>query len=186
MGSSEIERAPWWRRRLADLLDGAIGAAVAWSLRDWFSARRTGTALSLLAPGGELVREQLASPGQRLAGVRTVDRRTGRRLQLWRTLLLIGVRVGGQLATARFAASVDAPGREHAAEALEARVDAARRAHEGDPAAADAAAREAFARSRVPGPGLAFTLGPFIAAGVINNRLRRRLAPTVEVRASRD
>ena len=41
------------------------------------------------------MRTQIASPGERLSGVRTVDRRTGRRVALWRTLLLVTVRAAG-------------------------------------------------------------------------------------------
>jgi hypothetical protein len=132
------------------------------------------------------VREQLVSPGQRLAGVRTVDRRTGRRVALWRTLVLVGVRTGGQLAAARLAPPVLTPERERAAEAMRAEVDEVRRKHRDDPAAMQAEMREVHARHRVPGPNLAAAIGPSLALAAINNRLQRRLAPIVEARAPRD
>jgi hypothetical protein len=82
MTNAEISPAPPWRRALAAIADIAIVGGVAWLWR-----RRAGSAAGvgrtrwapLLRPSGEMVREQLGSPGQHLLGVRTVDRRTGRR-----------------------------------------------------------------------------------------------------------
>ena len=107
MPRSVIDPAPPWRRMLAGGVDAAIvGGAV------WFSRRQSPGAherasrwAPLFGPTSELVREQIGSPGQRLLGLRTVDRRTGRRLELWRTLVLVGVSVGGPAAGATPGAS---------------------------------------------------------------------------------
>jgi hypothetical protein len=182
MLDADIERAPWPRRTLANLVDAAIAGGVAWSLR----ARAAGAAreaLSLLAPGGELIREQLASPGQRLAGVRTVDRRTGRRLALWRTLVLIGVRVGGQLVVSRVTPAAPTAERNRALATVREETEAARREHAGDPEALREALLAVHRRHRIPSPNFAGLLAPALTVAFLNRRLRRRLAPTVEVRA---
>ncbi len=180
MASADLQRASRWRTTLAGLLDAGLVAGVLWTLRSGSGlGRGARTAGALLAPTSDFVREQLASPGQRLLGIRTVDRRTGRRVALWRTALLLGVRAGGQLAAARLApATPDAAARAQ----LETELAEARRLHEGNPAALQSALTAIYERHSTDFAGLPRAIAPTLATGVLNRRLRRRLAPTVEVR----
>ncbi len=50
----------------------------------------------------------------------------------------------------------------------------------------EAELQAAYARHRLAVPSLPRTVAPSLVAGVLNARLRRRLAPTVEVLARRD
>jgi hypothetical protein len=111
MDGSKPEPAPRWRRVLAALVDMALTAAIVWMLRARAGAGAAANErmrwLSVLPP--ELIREQLGSPGQRMLQVRTVDRRTGRRVALWRSLVLVGARMGGHLLARRAAANLGPP-----------------------------------------------------------------------------
>src|SRR4051812_15506854 len=115
MGKPDITPAARWRRVLAGIVDVAIVGCPAWIWR-----RRAASAagagrtrwMQLLGELGEPIREQLGSPGQRLLGVRTVDRRTGRRVELWRTLVLLGAGGGGQLLVRRLTPPVQTPEQE--------------------------------------------------------------------------
>jgi uncharacterized RDD family membrane protein YckC len=147
MSQEEVTPAPGWRRTLAGLIDVAIAGSVAWRLRPRVGSAtvsRQNRSAALFGPVAELVREQLGTPGQRLLGVRTVDRRTGRRVELWRTLVLFGARIGGQLLARRLTPAVQTPEQE---------------------------------RQREPWR----FIGPWLAFGLLNSALRRRLAPTTEV-----
>ena len=84
---------------LAGLVDAALLAGIACAFRGRRQGPPAARALALLGSAGEFAREQIASPGQRLLGVRTVDRRTGRRTELWRTGLLLGASVAGRRLT---------------------------------------------------------------------------------------
>jgi hypothetical protein len=107
MDGTEPKAAPRLRRVLAALVDMALTAAVVWMLRARAAADERTRWLSVLPP--ELIREQLGSPGRRMLGLRTVDRRTGRRVALWRSLALVGARMGGQLLARRIAPPPGSP-----------------------------------------------------------------------------
>jgi len=184
MPSESYVRAPRWRTTLAGLLDAGLLGGVLWVARGRETARPVRLAASLLAPTGEFVREQLASPGQRLLGVRTVDRRTGRRLDLWRTGTLVGFAALAQLLERRLRPGAD-PAGEARRSALAAEIGAIGERYRDDPARRDAEFRRAALDSGLPPvlPGLARIAGAGIALGAARRRLRRRLAPTVEVLA---
>src|SRR5947209_1105985 len=185
MTSTEISAAPRSRRALAGLADVAIVGGVAWlSRRRAGSSTRSGKArwAPLFGPSGEAVREQLGSPGQRLFGVRTVDRRSGRRVELWRTLVLLGTGVGGQLLMRRLTPIGQTPEQERERERF---MEELRAVNERHPAGAPERDAELSAlMPRHPGPiavNPSRAMAASLAVGLINNRLRRRLAPTTEV-----
>lgn len=184
MAEPSYIRAPRWRTALAGLVDVAISGAALRLLQSRAPGRPARIAGALLAPTGELVREQLASPGQRLFAVRTVDRRTGRRTELWRTLVLVGFAGGVQLAERRLRPGVDAAGEGRRAE-LAARMKDISERYREEPARRDAEFRSAALQSGLPPiwPGLVRIAGGGLLAGAARRRLRRRLAPTVEVLA---
>jgi hypothetical protein len=187
MGKPDITPAPRWRRVLAGIADAAIVGGPAWLWRRRAaSAAGAGRArwLPLLVRLGEPIREQLGSPGQRLLGVRTVDRRTGRRVELWRTLVLLGAGVGGQLLERRLTPPVQTPEREREHKRYWAELDAISERHPAGSPERQAAQRALFADH--PGPLVLNpwrSIGPFVAIGLLNNLLRRRLAWTTEVLA---
>jgi hypothetical protein len=188
MSSEETSPAPRWRRALAGLADIAIVVGVAWLRRRRGDARGPGDArlASLSGSAGELIREQLGSPGQRLFGVRTVDRRTGERVTPWRTLLLFGARAGGELLVGRLARVGQTPERERERERFMEEMRALNKRH--PPGSPGRNAELSALTERSPGPVIA-NPAPAMAAGLamalINSRLRRRLAPTTEVAVRR-
>jgi hypothetical protein len=180
MSSEETSPAPRWRRALAGLADVAIVVGVAWLRRRRGDARAPGGArlASLSGSAGERIREQLGSPGQRLFGVRTVDRRTGERVALWRTLLLFGARAGGELLVRRL---VQTPERERERERFMEEMRALNERHPPGSPGRDAELSALTERS--PGPVIANpapAMAAALAMALINSRLRR-LAPTTEV-----
>jgi hypothetical protein len=183
MKSSPVEAAPWWRRMLAGVVDAAIVGGAGWLLRRQSSGTNTRTTswAPLLAPIPELVREQLGSPGQRLLGLRTVDRRTGRRLELWRTVAIFGTTLGGRAVMRRLAPSPPTPSQARDQREFLDELNAIHERHREDPDALQAQRRQLFARQQPVRVTLLSTAGPVLAAGLLNNRLRRRLAPTTEV-----
>jgi len=174
------EPAPRWRRMLADALDAAMLAAAA---RAWRGrAVRAGArhqSWGLLGRSADFLGVQLRSPGERLLGIRTVDRRTGRRVALWRTLLLSGCRLGGGLLLRRLVA--ESPEDERQREWFTTETHAILERHPQASSARDAE-REALAE-RYSGRGPLRTVGPWIAFGLLTAGLRRRLEPTVQVLA---
>jgi hypothetical protein len=131
------------------------------------------------------VREQLGSPGQRLLGLRTVDRRTGRRLELWRTLAVLGAALGGRAVMRRVAPSAPTPSQERDRREFLDELNAIHERHREDPDALQAERRRLFERQQPVTATLLGAAGPTLAAGLFNNRLRRRLAPTTEARIRR-
>jgi hypothetical protein len=133
-------------------------------------------------PASALLRQQFGSPGQRLLGLRTVDRRTGQRMGPLRSLSMFGVGVGGVLATRRFI-PLETP--EHVRERgrMKAEMKAIAQRHPHDPETRRQELLALFGRTEVPsaGPMLAASVG----VGLVNALLRRRIAPTVEISAER-
>jgi hypothetical protein len=92
--TSKPSSAPRVRQTMAGLIDAGVMAlpTAIYGLRAWRArgterpAARPPDWMRLLAPAFAVLGEQVGTPGGWIAGVMTVDRRTGRRLALWRTL----------------------------------------------------------------------------------------------------
>ena len=178
--------APGWRRASAVLVDAALGAALKWTLRrgrgeptglrDVLS-RTESPWLTLVEPSSDLVREQLGSPGQRLLGIRSVDRRTGVRLSLWRSLAMAATGFAVAALARRQARAAVSPERVRQREALMREWRAIGERHADDPRARDAAREQLAASQNVA----ASSCAPVLALGLLSALLRRRIAPTTEV-----
>jgi hypothetical protein len=176
------ERAPAWRRTGANLVDMALFGGLFWLARSRGLLREKSLGARVAALPAELLREQLRSPGQWLLGTLTVDRRTGHRLALWRTLALIGFRAAGAEITRRLEPVRD-PELERERQVVGEDIGVIMRRHPQASPEREAALRDAYARHQVTLPSLPRAVAPSLVAGLLNGRLRRRLAPTVEVLA---
>jgi hypothetical protein len=184
--SGEIRPAPAVRRMLAGAIDAAIvaGATRLWRHRQGGGNARAARSTGLFEPALQSLRQQLRSPGQRLLGVRTVDRRTGRRLELWRTLVLLGVGVARVTLVRRLAPPKLTPEQERDRRGFLDELNAIQARHPDDEAARESERQQLFARQHNQLPDiLRRTAVPALALGLLNKRLRRRLAPTTEVLA---
>jgi hypothetical protein len=185
--------APRSRRMLAGAIDSATAFAIGRGLKrfggprppaggDRPDGRAAATlALGVLGPSSDLVRQQLGSPGQRVLGLRTVDRRTGERVARSRTLLLVALGIADQALAARQKPGPD-PQLEAEQERFRSEIAAIHERHRDDPAARDAALRRAYEQR--PGPvkiDLAHLPVPRLAVVLLAAIARRRLAPTTEV-----
>jgi hypothetical protein len=132
-----------------------------------------------------VLREQLRSPGQRLLGTQTVDRRTGRRLALWRTLVVVGSRAAGAEVTRRLQ-PVRTPELDREREAAGAEIAEIMRRHPQASPAREAELQAAHTRHRHTAPSLPRAVAPSLVVGLLTARLHRRLAPTAEVLARGD
>jgi hypothetical protein len=168
-----------------------IGVSWWWRNRGVSSTRRSETAggtqrLPLRSSVKAVVYEQLGSPGAWVAGVRTVDRRTGRRVALWRTVLIASARLGTQAAAKRLAKpSPPISEAEHAERARA--LQAIRERFPDDEDARNAALTDHYREHQVTvkanlGTPLAISIG----SSLLNSRLRRHLAPTMLVRRPRE
>jgi hypothetical protein len=109
--------APRVRQTLAGLVDAAVLALpTAFYWRRAWRARKTGRPaarppswMGMLAPAAAVLGEQVGTPGGWIMGVRTVDRRTGRRLELWRTLTVALVQLATRLLSRRLRPRSAAP-----------------------------------------------------------------------------
>jgi hypothetical protein len=185
--NTKIRSAPRVRRMLAGALDAAIVAGATWLWRrrrgDGENAR-SARWMGLLEPVTESLRQQLRSPGQLLLGVRTVDRRTGRRLELWRTLALLGVGVARITLVRHLAPRPLTPEQERARSGFLEELNAIQARHPDDERAREAERQQLFERQHNQLPDiLRRTAVPALALGLLNSRLRRRFAPTTEVLA---
>jgi hypothetical protein len=163
------------RTLAAGAVDAAIAAGVVRAVGSRSASLARGVAIS-----AEIVREQVRSPGQRLLGLRTVDRRTGARVAPWRSLLIAGAGVGGQALVGRLAPKSDPvlEGGDYLREA-----DELHRLHADDEQARRQALASFHQQHQVP---VARVVLPMVAVGLLNIGLRRRLAPTRQVRAGED
>jgi hypothetical protein len=186
--SDEIRPAPRVRRMLAGALDAALVAGGTWLWRRRQAGGgenpRAARWTAVLEPATQSVREQLRSPGQLLLGLRTVDRRTGRRLELWRTLVLLGVGVARPILMRHLSPLQLTPEQERDRSGFLDELNAIQERHPDDESAREAERQRLFARQHNQLPDiLRRTAVPALALGLLNSRLRRRLAPTTEVLA---
>jgi hypothetical protein len=186
-GDPKLAPAPRVRRTLAVAVDMALAGGWTWlrrpKLRDGAApAVEPSLFARLLAPASELVRTQIASPGERLTGVRTVDRRTGRRVQLWRTLLLVTVRAGGAELIRR--SRRRDPELECERADFNRELRAVHERHRDDPAGAQAEVARVFESAPAPASAeLKRSVGSIVAVSLLVSLLRRRLTPTVVIDA---
>jgi hypothetical protein len=168
-------KAPGWRR----VAGGLVDAAILWPL-----ARGNRLARLPVAVLAEILREQVGSPGQLLLGIRTLDRRSGERVALWRSVVLGGVAWGGQLLAHRLAPPPPGPEQKRALERYwsELRETGARHAEDAD---ASGEARRPLVHPPPVTVNIGRVVAPTVAVGLVTNRLRRLLAPTVEALARR-
>jgi hypothetical protein len=177
-----VKPAPRPRQLLAGLIDATVIAALGWGVRRTGRAGDTQAAMRVLAAAGQLAREQLRSPGQRLLGLRTVDARTGRRVALWRTLVVVGADSAGEHLARRLAPPAVTPEQERERERFLEELAAIHERHRDDPEAAEAERRLLYRRHPPVTSNMLRAMAPGLTAGLVNRRLRRRLAPTAEVR----
>jgi hypothetical protein len=186
MTRSEIDPAPRWRRMLAGAVDAAIGGGVVWLSRRRLSGvdARAKRWMLWFGPTSEFVREQLGSPGEWIVGVRTVDRRTGRRVALWRTVTLVLARVVVD-EIQRNTSGVPSPIPEAQHAELARELQAIKDAHPDDPDARNQATMRLYKERQVDfagGQPAGWRMLAGIVGGVAVNRwARRQLAPTVDV-----
>ncbi len=177
-------RAPRWRQTGSGLIDVGAIAGLRWLARrrgltgaEKMITRRAGT-------GQHVLREQLRSPGQLLFGTRTVDRRTGARVALWRTLALAGAVAAGGEVVRRLSPSEN-PERRRAQAAFASESHEIYARHPQASPEREAALRDLYRRypgSMVSPDPVRIFLPPLLV-GLVSSGLRRRLAPTVEVLA---
>jgi hypothetical protein len=186
--SEEIRTAPRARRALAGALDAALFGAGTWLWRRRQAGggenARGARWTPVLEPALQSLREQLRSPGQLLLGLRTVDRRTGRRLELWRTLVLLGLGVARPILVRRVSSPKLTPEQERDRSGFLDELNAIQARHPDDAVAREAERRQLFERQHNQVPDILRRTAPMLALGLFNNRLRRRLAPTTEVLAA--
>jgi hypothetical protein len=188
----ELTPAPRGARLLAAMIDAAtIGVPSFLYMR---RAQRSADGRAQLGKlGGQWNRvigpvrasldQQVGSPGGWVVGLRTIDSRTGRRVALWRTLVLALARIAmGMLQRRTFGVNTPTSQAEHASFARE--LEAIKHAHPDDPEARNDAMmrlyRERERRVDVNLFGWRMLAG-IVGSVLVNQWLRRRLAPTVVV-----
>jgi hypothetical protein len=177
--------APRARQMLATAIDVALGWAIAWRLHDRPTEPRAAGRvvrvrwITVVGPSSDLVRQQLGSPGQRVARVRTIDRRTGARVALWRTLAVILTSLAGDAISKRNALGDD-PELELERKRLAREALEIRESHADDVEARNAALLEHY-RQHDQNVDLGSRVAPLMAVGLLTSFLRRRLTPTIEV-----
>jgi hypothetical protein len=160
VASEQPVPAPRARRALAGIINTAILAIAAalWIRRRSRDAQIDHVLelrrLRMLGPASDLFVAQLGSPGGWVAGLRTVDRRTGRPVTLWRTLAVALLKAATEACRRRLVPAPPVPPAISGSEEENVRQF-------------DANRWRWLAAVAVP--------------ALINSRLRRRLAPTVVV-----
>jgi hypothetical protein len=186
--------APRVRQTLAGLIDAGVMAlpAVIQARRVW-RARDTGRPAArppgwtgALAPVAAVLGEQVGTPGGWIVGVRTVDRRTGRRLALWRTLTVALVQLATRLLAQRLTPRPSFPSEEERQKERR-EVDAIKERYADDE---DALHAELMRHHAEHGVNVTANIWLPVAAGLasalVNRTVRRRLAPTLVVSCGPD
>jgi hypothetical protein len=159
-----------------------VAPQIAYQWRRGVRAHRAGVRvqrpwwLSALAPAKAVMEEQLGTPGNWIVGLRTVDRRTGRRVQLWRTAAIASFQLIAGLTQRRWAG----PAPQAARADLARQAAAIRKRLAEDPDALREAMMRLHRENRVEVNGnrrMAFGL----VSALLAYALRRRLAPTMVI-----
>jgi hypothetical protein len=177
--------APRALRALAGLINAALLAAAYWRLlrpRGGAGAdpdpARLQRRVRPFALAASAISEQLGTPGGWIVGLRTVDRRTGRRVALWRTLAGALIGVLGEAARRRLAPAPP-PISDSEREEFARELRSIRESYPGDGRRLAEASSRFYEqhRSELNRWRWLLPVGP----ALIITRLRRRLAPTVVV-----
>jgi hypothetical protein len=182
--------APRARAALAGLIDA--GVMVVPTAVVWRRTMRAGAAggsyrpprwTSALAPAFAVMGEQLGTPGDWIMGVRTVDKRTGARIALWRTLTVALVRIAGRRLAGQLSPPpvilTDMEQRQQRSE-----IEAIKERHRDDEDALNAELMRHYSEHRVnPRAGLWRVFAAGLGSVLVNRVVRRRLAPTVVIDA---
>ncbi len=181
-----IEPAPLARRLLAGLIDAAVVSlpVVLQARRTWRAGRVGGAVARLprrtsMLPGVlEILGEQVGTPGGWTMGVRTVDKRTGGRLALWRTLVVALVQIGTRLLSQPLNPRPAIPSEtEHRQRSDE--IQTIKERHAEDEEALNAELMSHYAKHRMDVPIRTWPI--LVASTLLNRWIRRRLAPTVVI-----
>ena len=182
--SHAVRSAPGWRRALAGLIDSAILAAVHFvrRLAQADSRRRRRSALEALIGPTPLL-ERVGSPGERLLGIQTVDRRTGQPVAWWRAALLTAAAVGVRALRTRLTPKPLTDEQRQRWAALQSDMQELRTRYADDPEALEAAMAELTRERRAPSTnaGAARALLAGVVPWFVSRQLTRRIAPTVVV-----
>jgi hypothetical protein len=186
---AELVKAPEWRRGLAGLIDGATTTALQRAGRRLAptagdSARTRAINALAAVMGHSMLLERIGSPGKRAAGVRTVDRRTGEPVELWRAALLTALATGIRSLRPRLMPPSRDDEWQRQQEALARETAAIRARYPDDEDARNAALMELWQRRKSSPVGADFgrILLVNLALSLAARRVQRRLAPTIVVR----
>jgi len=181
--------APRARKALAGLIDAAVlalpavlylGRALRAGGADRPAARPPAWT-RVLTPAVGVLGEQVGTPGSWIMGVRTVDRRTGRRLALWRTLTVALAEVATRVLSQRLTPRPSFPSDDERRQRLR-EVEAIKDRYADDEEARNAELMRHHAEHRV---NVTVNVWPPLVAGLgstlVNRSVRRRLAPTLVV-----
>jgi hypothetical protein len=188
-----LQPAPRARKALAGLIDTAVLAlpAALYLLRalrasgaERPAARPPGWT-RVLTPAVAVLGEQVGTPGGWIMGVRTVDRRTGRRLALWRTLTVAFAQVATRVLIRRLTPRPVVPSDDERGQRLR-EVQAIKDRYADDEGALSAELMRHYAEHQ---SNVTVKVWPPLLAGVgstlVIRSLRRRLAPTLVVSRGR-
>jgi hypothetical protein len=142
-------------------------------------AARLGRWLRLFNVVVGILGEQLGSPGGWIVGLRTVDRRTGRRVGLWRTLAVALLGAATEAGRRRLTPAMP-PISESEREDLTREARAIRQRYADDSHLQQEAVNSVYEQRRIE-VNLWRRLPAIVGPALINSRLRRRLAPTIVV-----
>ncbi len=188
--TAEPESAPRGRKALVGLIDAAVmalPAAIQWR-RAWRArgterpVARTPGWMRVLTPAVAVLGEQVGTPGGWIMGVRTVDRRTGRRLALWRTLTVALVQLATRLLAERLTPRPSHPLEEERRQQAR-EIQAIEERYADDEEARNTELMRHYQEHGIN--VVSVNIWPPIVAGLasalVNRTVRRRLAPTLVV-----
>jgi hypothetical protein len=202
--SDQSEEASKLLRRKAGVIDSALSAAgtaplLAISMRslrrgqansdasgESLKAARMATFVRVAGPLATLLAQQYGSPGQRLLGLRPVDRRTGERMELWRALLAAALSVAPGLLGERLLRRPERQVSGPSDSEMRAEIAAIRAEHAGDQAGLQRAIGAYHERHRVhvsfdPLTDIGLPLLLVVGVGRLARMLTRRIAPSVVI-----
>jgi hypothetical protein len=138
-----------------------------------------------LRGGVSALGEQVPTPGQRMIGLRTVDARTGRRVELWRTLARACLKEGSAMLTRRLMRRDDPADLEASRRELKMELAALREKYGEDREGLNAAAarlwKDRSHEGRLPAVRVLRWLPVALGLGFLQRRADRALGPTIVI-----